>query len=73
MPGRDQADDRITRDDLDSTLRSVVGEVEQQASDGARRLLPLAAGAGVALLVFAYLLGRRAGTTRSTVVEVRRI
>ncbi len=67
------AQDRITREDLDSTLRSVVGEVEQQATDNARRLLPLAVGAGVVLLVAAYFLGRRVGTTRSTVVEIRRI
>ena len=73
MPGQDRPENKITRDDLDSTLRSVIGEVEQQASDGARRLLPPAVGAGVALLVVAYFLGRRAGTTRSTVVEVRRI
>ena len=65
--------DKITRDDLDSTLRSVVGEVEQQATEGARRFLPVAIGAGVALLVVAYLLGRRVGATRSTVVEIRRI
>lgn len=67
------AQDRIIREDLDSTLRSVVGEVEQQATDSARRLLPLAVGAGVVLLVLAYFLGRRVGTTRSTVVEIRRI
>ncbi len=65
--------DRITREDLDSTLRSVVGEVEQQATTGARRLLPVAIGAGVAMLLVAYFLGRRVGTTRSTVVEIRRI
>jgi len=63
----------ITPDDLDSTLRSVVGEVEEKAMSSARRLLPVAIGAGVALLVVAYFLGRRAGTTRSTVVEIRRI
>ena len=65
--------DRITREDLDSTLRSVVGEVEQQATTGARRLLPVAIGAGVAMLMVAYFLGRRVGATRSTVVEIRRI
>ncbi len=65
--------DRITREDLDSTLRSVVEEVEQQATTGARRLLPVAVGAGVAMLMVAYFLGRRVGATRSTVVEIRRI
>ncbi|MCQ3805724.1 MAG: hypothetical protein OXB92_07050 [Acidimicrobiaceae bacterium] len=65
--------DKITRDDIDATLRSVVGQVEQKAADSARRLLPAAVGAGVVLLVIAYFLGRRVGTARSTVVEIRRI
>ena len=73
MPDQAESAERITREDLDSTLRSVVGEVEQQATTSARRLLPLAVGAGVAVLVLAYFLGRRVGTTRSTVVEIRRI
>lgn len=66
-------EDRITREDLDSTLRSVVGEVEEQALTGARRFLPAVIGAGVLMLVAAYFLGRRVGATRSTVVEIRRI
>ncbi len=65
--------DGITREDLDSTLRNMVEGVEQQASTEARRLLPLAVGAGAAMLLLAYFLGRRVGTTRSTVVEIRRI
>lgn len=69
----DHQDDTITREDLDSALRSVVGEVEEQALTGARRFLPAVIGAGVLMLVAAYLLGRRVGTTRSTVVEVKRI
>ena len=50
---------RITRDDLDAGLRSVVGEVEQQAQVQARRLLPVAIGAGV-WLVAVWLIGRGA-------------
>lgn len=72
-PDTGEASDRITREDLDSNLRALVGEVEQQALSGARRLRPVLIGAGVLVLVAAYLLGRRVGTTRSTVVEIRRI
>ncbi len=63
----------ITREDLDKGLRAVVGEVEERAEASARRFLPVVIGAGVALLVVAYLIGRRVGTTKSTVVEIRRI
>ncbi len=65
--------DPITKEDLDQGLRAVVGEVEERAEASARRLLPVAIGAGVALLVVAYLIGRRVGKTKSTVVEIRRI
>ncbi len=63
----------ITREDLDKGLRSVVGEVEERAGASARRLLPVAVGAGFVLLLLAYLVGRRVGATKSTVVEIRRI
>ncbi len=63
----------ITREDLDAGLRSMVGEVEQQAAETGRRLLPVAIGGGILLLVIAYLIGKRVGTTKSTVVEIRRI
>lgn len=66
-------EDTVTRQDLDSALRSVVGEAEQKATSSARRLLPVAVGVGVVMLVAAYYLGRRVGTVRSTVVEIRRI
>ena len=63
----------ISREDLDRGLRSVVGEIEERAESTARRLLPVAIGAGVAVIVVAYLLGKRIGKTKSTVVEIRRI
>ncbi len=63
----------ITRDDLADSIRSVRGEVEDQAKESASRLIPVAVGAGVLMLLIAYLVGRRVGTTKSTVVEIRRI
>ena len=36
-------------------------------------LVPVAIGAGVLVLIIAFLIGKRVGTTRSTVVEIRRI
>lgn len=69
------ADDttRITRDDLDAGLRAVVGEVEERTQVQARRMLPVAIGVGVAALLVAYVVGKRVGKTKSTVVEIRRI
>jgi hypothetical protein len=63
----------ITPDDIAAGLRSVVGEAEAKAQAGARKLLPVAIGGGLLVLVIAYLIGKRVGTTKSTVVEIRRI
>ncbi len=66
-------DQIVTPEDLDSTLRSIVGDFEQKATGTAKRLLPLFVGAGVVALFVAYRLGRRVGAVRSTVVEIRRL
>jgi hypothetical protein len=68
-----QGDGRVTREDLEEELRATTG-----ASDGsaARHSTPLALVGilfGVAVVSLAWVLGRRAGRLRSTVVEVRRI
>ncbi len=63
----------IKREDIEAGLRSVVGEAEERAQATARRMLPVAVGGGLVLLLLAYLIGKRVGNTKSTVVEIRRI
>jgi hypothetical protein len=63
----------ISRDDIEAGLRSVVSDIEQKAETTARKMLPVAIGAGLVILFLAYRIGRRVGTTKSTVVEIRRI
>ena len=70
---RDTVAEPITRDELETSLRSVVGEAEQKAQSTARKLLPVAIGGTLVVLYVAYRIGRRVGTTKSTVVEIRRI
>ncbi len=70
------AAERITRDDLEAELRATVG-----GHDGSEGFVPdrrssLVAGVvviAVTAVAVAWLIGRRAGQRRSTVVEVRRI
>ena len=64
---------RITRDDIEQGLRDVTGEVRGQAQAQAPKTIPVAVGAGLLLLFIAYLVGKRVGATKSTVVEIRRI
>lgn len=63
----------ITRADIEGKLREIRGATEAgaEAAKGAG-VAAGAAGAGV-VIVLVYLLGRRSGKKRRTVVEVRRI
>jgi len=63
----------ISRDDIEAGLRSVVGDMEEKAEATAKKLMPVAIGAGLLILFIAYRIGKRVGTTKSTVVEIRRI
>jgi hypothetical protein len=64
---------RVTPKDIESKLRELKGEV----SEGKDAAISLAISVGVVAVVGvalgAFLLGRRKGKKRSTVVEIRRI
>jgi tetrahydromethanopterin S-methyltransferase subunit G len=64
---------RITRDDIESKMRELQGEVGEDI-DSARNV-GIAAGVTVAivLVLIAYVMGRRRGKKRQTVFEIRRI
>ena len=65
--------ERITRDSLEEALRDLQGEIDSSAQPLLTRIAYGAAAAACLLAGVAYLLGRRAGRKRSTIVEVRRI
>ena len=63
----------ITRADIEAKLRQIQGEVEA-TTDSAKPYLVMAGAAGAVVLIgLAYLLGRRRGKRRTTVVEIRRV
>ena len=64
---------RITRDDIESKLRELRGQAEDVGN--ASKGYALAAGVAVLTIVVggAYLLGRRKGKKRATIVEIRRV
>lgn len=71
MPGRH--DGRVTRQQIEAKL----GEIQHQVDEGAEAAKTNVVRSGVVLvlvvIVLAYLLGRRRGGKRSTVVEIRRV
>ena len=64
---------RITRDDIESKLREIRGEVSEVGSASKGYVLAAGVVALTAVVAGAYLLGRRKGKKRSTIVEVRRV
>ncbi len=67
------ADRKITKDDIRAKLDEIKGDVDT-TTDQAKPIALGAAIAGVvALAAVAYLLGKRKGRKKTTVVEVRRV
>ena len=64
---------KITRDDLEAGVRELSNEVQGQVDEAKPKLLPVAVGGGLLLLLVAYVIGKRVGATKSTIVEIRRI
>jgi hypothetical protein len=66
-------DKKITRDDIESKLRELQGEVDEGIDTSKSIGMTVAVGVVVAVVVFAYWAGRRRGRKRQTVLEIRRI
>lgn len=64
---------RITRGDIEAKLRDMRGEVEETAEAAKVPIVAIAGGVAAAVIVVAFLLGKRRGRRKSTVVEIRRV
>jgi len=64
---------RITRGDIESKLREMQGEVQETTEAAKVPLLAIAGGVVAGIVVAAFLLGKRRGRRKSTVVEIRRV
>jgi hypothetical protein len=63
----------VTRADIESKLREIRGVTDDSTEVAQQAAKPLLIAVGVAVVVGAFLLGRRRGRKRSTIVEIRRI
>jgi cobalamin biosynthesis Mg chelatase CobN len=63
----------VTRHTIEATLREIRGEVETTAQSARPYAVMAGVVAAVAVVGVAYLLGRRKGKKRTTLVEVRRV
>lgn len=63
----------VSRDDIERKLREIRGEATEVVESGRNYALVAALATAAAVVAVAYLLGRRKGRRRTTVVEVRRV
>ena len=63
----------ITRSDIEAKLREVRGQVEETGESAKSALLAVAGIGAIAVVGVVFLLGRRRGRRKSTVVEIRRV
>jgi hypothetical protein len=66
-------EDKITRDQLEAKFREMTGGVAEEVDDVRSQAMAIGLAVVVASVAIVYLIGRRRGRRRSTIVEVRRI
>ena len=63
---------RITKSDLEIKFQELQDDLQGRASDKKQSIIAVASIAGAVVVLIAYLLGRRGGRKRRSVVEIRR-
>jgi hypothetical protein len=64
---------KISRNDLESKFRAFQGEIQGRVDDKKQTLVAAGAGVGMFLMLVFFLLGRRSGKKKTTLVEIRRV
>ncbi len=64
---------RVTRDDLEAKMRELQGGAQDQVASARGTLLAAGGLVAIILLLVVFLLGRRAGKQRTTIVEIKRV
>jgi hypothetical protein len=64
---------KVSRADLEAKFREVQTELSTSAEAAKGRVMTIGAVALVVLILLSFLLGRRAGKKKSTIVEIRRL
>jgi len=63
---------KITRDDIKAKLAEIQGDATAAVDDAKTTIVGVAVVIGVVVLVGVYVIGKRSGRRRSTVIELRR-
>jgi hypothetical protein len=63
----------ISRDDIEGKFRELFEGARGEVSSAKNTLVSIGVVVGIIVLLVAFLLGRRGGKKRTTVVEIRRV
>lgn len=63
---------RITREDIRGKLADISDDATSTVTDAKSQIITAGAAIALLLLILAFVLGRRGGTRRSTIIEVKR-
>ncbi len=64
---------KVTRDDLERGFRSLQGDVKDKVDEQRSKLVIAAVAAGAVVVLVVFVLGRRSGRKKNTLVEIRRV
>jgi predicted PurR-regulated permease PerM len=64
---------KITEDDLRAKIQSLQDGIQGQVADKRNTLITVGGTALVVLLVLFFLMGKRSGKKKTTLVEIRRV
>jgi hypothetical protein len=68
-----ESEERISRDDIEARFRGLQDAVGGKTVEAKAKAVPVAVVGGILFVILVFLMGRRAGAKRSTIVEIRRI
>lgn len=64
--------ERITRDDIEARFRQLTSDVDDRAEAAKGTAVAVGAVVAAAVVIGVFMLGRRRGRKKTTVIEVRR-
>lgn len=64
--------ERITPDDIRRKLHDISEDATATVTDAKGQIITAGAAVAILLLIIAFVLGRRGGVRRSTIIEVKR-
>jgi uncharacterized membrane protein YvbJ len=68
-----KAGTKITRDDLEAGIRRLQGDAQERVNDKKKTVVTIGAVAAVAFVLLVFVLGKRSGKKKTTLVEIRRV